>query len=72
MKPLPPDPSGDDWFPVRGGTAPYSYLERIAICIHEGGLSEREATQLATLEHQRIGAGSYVPNRVPGESSPRR
>ncbi len=59
---LPPDDS-DRWIRIKNGVVPYEYLERIAICILEGGLSEQEATQLATLEHQRQGAGSYVPNR---------
>lgn len=44
------------------GFTDYSYLERIAICVLEGGLTEREAMQIAGLEgraraYQAMGMG---------------
>jgi len=48
------------------GFTDYSYLERLAICTVEGGLTEREAMKIAGLEgraraYQTMGMGERKP-----------
>jgi hypothetical protein len=47
----------------RDGFVPDWWLERVAICIHEGGCSEREAVQIANAEGQRRATSGYHPGR---------
>lgn len=51
----------DDWIRLRDGVTPYRYLERIAIAHLDGGLSLREAHELATRELTADFTGGYTP-----------
>ena len=42
-----------DLIACQSGFVAYAWLEREAICIIEGGLSEREAMRIASLDYQR-------------------
>jgi hypothetical protein len=53
----------DEVIRLKSGTAPYRYLERIAICVYEGGLSEQEAHVLAARElSQELPPPTRKPN----------
>jgi len=40
----------DEHIRTKDGVVPMRWAERVAIAIHEGGLSEREAIRLANME----------------------
>jgi len=42
--------AADDVLRTKRGAGPYQYLERVAICLYEGGLSEKAAHLLAAKE----------------------
>ncbi len=52
----------DDYVQTKQGVVSVTYLERVAICMFDGGLSEQEAMRIAAFEEAQR-AVDYVPNR---------